>query len=66
MDEIFGIALLVATVVWIALDVKRALREDRQRDWDSHVTTTPGMADLEKAGPATDWDAWADELKGWA
>lgn len=62
LDHPFAAALLVIAVVWTALAVKRELRVERQRDWDAHVTTTPGMTDLR----APDWALWADEIRGLA
>lgn len=62
-DQIAGAVILALGLVCLVLSEIHERREKRQREWDDHVTSTPGMQNVT---PATDWDAWADELRGWA
>lgn len=63
MDEVelLGAVLVVYGLMWLILATSREARAARRREWERLVTTRP-----EDASPASDWDAWSDELKGWA
>lgn len=58
-DHIAALLLLWLAVEMTVYGIKRHRREQRAADWESHVTSAPGLAPR-----ASDWDAWSDELRG--